>query len=366
MNTYKITDVYLSSEKVSSGFEPFVTNEKPEGDIITVKLTDKKPEADKNAKQIQTENFNVCRMNNGNWLFNSVKSDMCMEISPDYLNAQLYCGEENDVELSLLLRIAIECRMILRGNLSLHSACIEKDGIALNFSGVSGVGKSTRAAKWVEALGFRFLSGDRPAIMTEKGIACGAPWDGKEGIHRNINRPIKMIFDVRRAPFVRVRKLSDEQAYAFLIKQIFIPMWDSEASMCAFMNLRRLIKNVPVCRLFSPPYGEGARSSFDIVFNNSQNILTEEKDMKIKDEFIVRNMMGEYMAIPTGDNIAKFDGSVVLNDVSAFIVNELKKPTSKEDLLELILGEYDVSREQASADLDALLAKLDGYGMLEY
>ncbi|MCQ2484372.1 MAG: PqqD family protein [Clostridia bacterium] len=35
-------------------------------------------------------------------------------------------------------------------------------------------------------------------------------------------------------------------------------------------------------------------------------------------------------------------------------------------MLELILGEYDVSREQASADLDALLAKLDGYGMLEY
>lgn len=366
MNVYKITDIFLISEKVSAGFEAFSTDEKPDGDIISVRLSDKRIEPDKNAKPIQTENFSVCRLSNGDWLFSSAKADLCMEITPDYLNAVLYCSEDNDIELSLLLRIAIECRMILRGNLSLHSACIEKDGYALSFSGVSGVGKSTRAAKWVKTLGFSFLSGDRPAIMTADGIACGAPWDGKEGIHRNISRPLKMIFDVRRAPFVRVRKVSPEQAYAFLVKQIFIPMWDSQTSMYALMNLRRLIKNVPVCRLFSPPDGEGAKSAFDIAFNNNCNILSEEKDMKLKDEFIVRNMMGEYMAIPTGDNIAKFDGSVILNDVSAFIINELKKPTSKEDLLELILGEYEVSREQACADLDAFLEKLDGYGMLEY
>ena len=87
--------------------------------------------------------------------------------------------------------------------------------------------------------------------------------------------------------------------------------------------------------------------------------------MKIKEGFIVRNMLGEYMAIPTGDNIAKFDGSVILNEVSAFIIEQLKKPTSKEELLELVLAEYDVSREQAEADLDTLLDKLRGYGMLE-
>lgn len=366
MNTYKITDIFLISEKVASGFEPFITNEKPNGDIIKVKLSDTKSEYDINANTIKTENFNVYKLKNGNWLFFSAKSDMSMQITPDYLNAELYCGEDNDVELSLFLRIAIECRMILRGNLSLHSACIERDGYALNFSGVSGVGKSTRASKWIEALGFRFLSGDRPAIITEEGIACGAPWDGKEDIHRNISCPIKMIFDVRRAPFVRVRSLNSEQAYKFLVKQIFIPMWDSETSMRAFMNLRKLIKNVPVLRLFTPPDNESAKEAYDIIFNKTDNILSEEKDLKIKDEFIVRNMMGEYMAIPTGDNIAKFDGSVVLNDVSAFIVNELRKPTSKEDLLELILGEYDVSREQASADLDVLLDKLDGFGMLEH
>lgn len=366
MNTYKITDIFLTSEKVSEGFKPFLTDEQPDGDVIKVNIISECPQPDNGSRPVQTKNFSVFPKKDGSWLFISANADMRMLISSDYLNASLYCGQDDDTELSLLLRIAIECRMILRGNISLHSACIEKDGIALNFSGVSGVGKSTRAGKWVEALGFELLSGDRPAIMTAKAIACGAPWDGKEGIHRNISRPIKMIFDVRRAPFVRARKITEAQAYAFLVKQIFIPMWDSQTTMYAFMNLRRLIRNVPVCRLFCPPDCEGAKAAYDIIFNNPQNILTEDKDMKIKDEFIVRNMLGDYMAIPTGDNIAKFDGSVILNEVSAFVIEQLKKPTSKEDILELMLAEYEVSKEQASADLDALLAKLDGYGMLEY
>lgn len=365
MSTYKITDLYISVDNAPESFAPFLTDKEPDTDLIKVKHVNSPLLPDKNACCTKTENFYVYAQKSGEWLFMSTHADIRMLVAKDYLSAELYCNSDNEVEITLLLRILIECRMILRGNLSLHSACIGRDGIALNFSGVSGVGKSTRAEQWIKSLGFEFVSGDRPAIITAKGIACGAPWDGKEGIHKDVSFPIKMIFDVRRAPYVRLRKVSAEQAYSFLIKQIFVPMWDSEASMYAFMNLRRLIRNVPVCRLFCGPDGESAKEAYDIVFNNTDKILTEDKDMKIKDEFIVRNMLGEYMAIPTGDNIAKFDGSVILNDVSAFIIEQLKKPTSKEDLLELILAEYDVSRERASADLDALLEKLDGYGMLE-
>lgn len=365
MSLYKITDLYISADEVPKSFEPFLTNETVESDVIVVKRTTNLLEPDKTAKCTKTANFYVYQQKNGDWLFTSTHAEIHMLVSHDYLNAVINYDEMNTIEVTLLLRILIECRMILRGNLSLHSSCIHKDGFALNFSGVSGVGKSTRAMKWIEALGFEFISGDRPAMMPGKSLACGAPWDGKEDIHKNISLPVKMIFDVRRAPFVRIRKLTEQQAYSFLIKQIFVPMWDSEATMYAFMNLRRLIRNVPVCRLFCNNDENSAVQAYDIVYNKSDKILTEDKDMRIKDEFIVRNMLGEYMAIPTGDNIAKFDGSVILNDVSAFIIDQLKKPTSKEDLLELILGEYEVSREQASADLDALLLKLDEYGMLE-
>ena len=69
--------------------------------------------------------------------------------------------------------------------------------------------------------------------------------------------------------------------------------------------------------------------------------------------------------MPTGDNIAKFDGSVVLNEVSAFIYKLLENPVCREDLLTAVLNEYEVDESTASADLDALLNKLDKMGVLE-
>lgn len=87
--------------------------------------------------------------------------------------------------------------------------------------------------------------------------------------------------------------------------------------------------------------------------------------MKLKENFIVRNLLDEYMLMPTGTNIADFNGSIVLNDVSAFILEKMKEQTTKEEILDAILAEYDVDREQAEKDLDNLIIKLISYGIIE-
>ena len=69
--------------------------------------------------------------------------------------------------------------------------------------------------------------------------------------------------------------------------------------------------------------------------------------------------------MPTGDNIATFGGTVVLNEVSAFIYRQLENPVSREDLLTAVLNEYDVDEATAAADLDKLLEQLDSMGLLE-
>ena len=69
--------------------------------------------------------------------------------------------------------------------------------------------------------------------------------------------------------------------------------------------------------------------------------------------------------MPTGDNIAKFEGAVVLNEVSAFIYKLLEHPVCREDLLAAIVSEYDVDEATAAKDLDALLNKLAEMGVLE-
>ena len=87
--------------------------------------------------------------------------------------------------------------------------------------------------------------------------------------------------------------------------------------------------------------------------------------MKIKEGFVLRNVVDEHIIMPTGDNIAKFEGAVVLNDVAAFVFEQMKNPVSKEDLLSAILNEFEVDEETAKKDLDVLIDKLLDLGIIE-
>ena len=81
--------------------------------------------------------------------------------------------------------------------------------------------------------------------------------------------------------------------------------------------------------------------------------------MKAKNGFILRNIVGEHMLMPVDDNIGKFDGTVLFNDVSAFIWEKMSEPISRDDLLKAILDEYEVDEATAAADLDAVLKKFE-------
>lgn len=87
--------------------------------------------------------------------------------------------------------------------------------------------------------------------------------------------------------------------------------------------------------------------------------------MQLKKDFVLHEVVGEYMVMPAGNNIGTYNGTVILNEVSAFIWNQLLQPISYENLLDSVLKEYDVNRETAKADLDALLAKFREYELLE-
>lgn len=87
--------------------------------------------------------------------------------------------------------------------------------------------------------------------------------------------------------------------------------------------------------------------------------------MKAKDGFVLRNVVDEYMIMPTGTNIGEFDGAVVLNEVSAFLWEKLQSSVTREELLNALLEEYDVPKDIAERDLDALLKRFDEYGLIE-
>ena len=336
------------------------------------RIPEKRMTLDEGCRLIQRENgLRLMRLSDQKWLFcmPSAAKDSYIIMDSDYRNLQLYADQDAqlDTNLRFLIRTAFECRFIHESIVSLHAACVEDGSCAVCFTGDSGVGKSTRAKAWVDALGAEFISGDRPAVRLEENgsVACGVPWDGKEQIFRNVERPLHAILEVRRAPFTRLRRLTQEQAYRVLVRQCFIPMWDPDTAALAMVNVKRLCRITPVYRLFCGPDAEAARETRRILFDCPEEIQEELSDMKIREGFVLRNVADEHMVMPTGENVGKFGGAVVLSDVAAFAFEQLRRPVSREDLLSLILAEYDVDAETATADLDALLAQFREMNLLE-
>ena len=334
-----------------------------------VKLLESTPSVVNNLQEVK-----VCKTSDERWFYcqNHGNAIPCVTASPNYQEITVYTlnGAVDEIDgaaTRFLLRTAFECRFCYEGIVSLHAACVEMGDFAVAFTGHSGLGKSTRARAWVEALGAQWISGDRPAVRLEKvgATACGVPWDGKEQIFRDVEKPLKCIMEVRRSPLNYVRKLSEDQARQLIMQQSFVPMWDTDAAVMAMANVRQLVRKVPIYRVFCGPTAEDAKAIYDILVNHPEQIREEAKDMKIKEGFVLRNVVDEFIVMPTGDNIAKFEGAVVLNEVSAFIFKQLENPVSREDLLAAMLNEYDVDEATAAADLDALLEKLADMGVLE-
>lgn len=80
--------------------------------------------------------------------------------------------------------------------------------------------------------------------------------------------------------------------------------------------------------------------------------------MKIKDGFLLKEIAGDYMVIPVGDNLVDFSAMIVLNETGVFLWEQLKDDISEEQLIDAILGEYDVDRDCAAQDVNDFISSL--------
>lgn len=87
--------------------------------------------------------------------------------------------------------------------------------------------------------------------------------------------------------------------------------------------------------------------------------------MKLKYNFHVREIAGEYILIPMGSDANVFTGMVSTNEVGAAFCEALKQEIGYEDLLDMVCREFEVERQTAQADLDAFLAQLRKLKLLE-
>ncbi len=86
--------------------------------------------------------------------------------------------------------------------------------------------------------------------------------------------------------------------------------------------------------------------------------------MKISDGYILRTVAGKNIVVSVGADTA-FSGMLTLNETGVFFWNLLSKDTTKEEMIEKVISEYDIDRDTVSADIDNFLSNLKEKGILE-
>lgn len=80
--------------------------------------------------------------------------------------------------------------------------------------------------------------------------------------------------------------------------------------------------------------------------------------MKISDQFILRNVAGDNLLIPSGPSALDVKGLILLSESGMLLYNKIKNGCTKEDLVAALTAEYDVSVQEAARDTDAFLEQM--------
>lgn len=87
--------------------------------------------------------------------------------------------------------------------------------------------------------------------------------------------------------------------------------------------------------------------------------------MKIKTDFILREVAGEFIVVPVGRNALENNSIMIMTESGAAIWRCLEEDWSYEAIVAYMLDQYDVDEELARADLDEFLDRLREADLLE-
>lgn len=87
--------------------------------------------------------------------------------------------------------------------------------------------------------------------------------------------------------------------------------------------------------------------------------------MKANQSFILREIAGEHILIPVGSAALQVHGMITVSESGLLLYQKLQNECSEEELVDALLGEYDVDRDVAEADVKAFLDQMRQVGILQ-
>lgn len=86
--------------------------------------------------------------------------------------------------------------------------------------------------------------------------------------------------------------------------------------------------------------------------------------MKLKQEMVLRNVAGDAMLIPVTGMNDEFRGIITLNSTGVQIWKLIEAGKEKNEIVDALLVEYEVEREQAQNSVDRFCGQLEDLGIL--
>ena len=87
--------------------------------------------------------------------------------------------------------------------------------------------------------------------------------------------------------------------------------------------------------------------------------------MKIRSDFMLRQVAGQYVVIPIGRAVLNFNAAISLNGTAAFLWQLLTEGAERDTLVKRLTDEYDTDVSTASNDVDAFINTLKEHDILE-
>ena len=144
--------------------------------------------------------------------------------SKDYHEGRLVLtGRNNKRAVNYALNKMFALSTANKDTAIIHAVAVIYQGLSYLFLGPCGTGKSTHADLWVKYIeGAELLNGDNPVvrIINGRAIAYGSPWSNKQPCYRNECAPIGGLVLLSQAPYNKIRRLNQFEAYMMLMRSI--------------------------------------------------------------------------------------------------------------------------------------------------
>ena len=86
--------------------------------------------------------------------------------------------------------------------------------------------------------------------------------------------------------------------------------------------------------------------------------------MKLREGFILKKILDDYIVVPTGDNIVDFAVAVSLNETGAFLWHQLEQEKTEDELILALSSEYEVGADEVSSDVAEFVEMLRKHNFL--